>query len=50
MCCVCFTRETCCCVFLCCAEKYTAAHTGLSPVTVSRRSPGAGGQSLSGTR
>ncbi|CAI9576774.1 unnamed protein product [Staurois parvus] len=48
VCCVCFTWETCCCIFLCCAEKYTAAcscwqerdlcclHTGLSPVSVTR--------------
>ncbi|CAI9569562.1 unnamed protein product, partial [Staurois parvus] len=25
MCCVCFTRETCCFVFLCCVEKYKVA-------------------------
>ncbi|CAI9606776.1 unnamed protein product [Staurois parvus] len=36
MCCVCFTMDTCCFVFLCCAEKYKAAYTGLSPVSFPR--------------
>ncbi|CAI9569338.1 unnamed protein product, partial [Staurois parvus] len=52
----CFTVESCCFVLLCCAEKYTAAcpcwqerdlclHTGLSPVSFTRRLPGAGRES-----
>ncbi|CAI9573017.1 unnamed protein product, partial [Staurois parvus] len=45
--CVCFTRETCCFVFLCCAEKYKATRLGVSPVSFPRRSPGADGELIS---
>ncbi|CAI9558792.1 unnamed protein product, partial [Staurois parvus] len=50
MCFVWFTRETCCCVFLCCSERYKAARPGLSPVSFPQRSPGASRESLAGTQ
>ncbi|CAI9566252.1 unnamed protein product [Staurois parvus] len=49
MCAVCVLLGKHAAVYFCAVQRNTQQHTGLSPVTVSRRSPGAIRESPSGT-